>query len=90
MPWPVFADEIIIHLFQQDKKRLPRMGVRSLKSKIAINISVFLLIGMVSIDFVTMMTAQRTLIRAEVAKGRAVAKALNGYLLLPGMRDDPL
>lgn len=66
------------------------MGVRSLKSKIAINISVFLLIGMVSIDIVTMMTAQRTLIQAEVAKGRAVAKALNGYLLLPGMRDDPL
>ena len=39
------------------------MGARGLKTKIAVNITVFLLLGMVSIDIVTMLTAQRNLVR---------------------------
>jgi signal transduction histidine kinase len=49
------------------------MGTRGLKTKIAVNITVFLLIGMLSIDLVTMMTAQRSLIRSEILRGKAVA-----------------
>ena len=44
------------------------MFIRGLKTKIAINISVLLLLGMISIDLVTMMTAKRDLVRAEVSK----------------------
>jgi signal transduction histidine kinase len=57
------------------------MAARGLKTKIAVNITIFLLLGMLSIDLVTMMTAQRNLIRAETAKGKAVAKLLGDYLL---------
>ena len=49
------------------------MGMRGLKAKIAISITLFLLLGMFSIDLVTMMTAQNTLIRSEVAKGKSIA-----------------
>jgi signal transduction histidine kinase len=45
-----------------------RMFIRGLKTKIAINMAVLLLLGMISIDLVTMMTARRDLIRAEISK----------------------
>jgi two-component system, NtrC family, sensor kinase len=57
------------------------MAARGLKTKIAINITLFLLLGMVSIDLVTMMTAQRNLVRAETAKGKAVSRLLVDYLV---------
>jgi two-component system NtrC family sensor kinase len=56
------------------------VAARGLKTKIAINITMFLLLGMLSIDLVTMMTAQRNLIRAETAKGKAVARLIGDYL----------
>ncbi len=64
------------------------MAARGLKSKIAINISLFLLLGMVSIDLVTMLTAQRNLIRAEVAKGKAVSRLLGDYLIVHRIWED--
>lgn len=64
------------------------MAARGLKTKIAINITSFLLLGMLSIDLVTMMTAQRNLIRAETAKGKAVAKLLGDYLLAHPIWED--
>ena len=64
------------------------MAARGLKTKIAINITLFLLLGMVSIDFVTLMTAQRNLIRAEVAKGKAVSRLLGDYLIVHAIWDD--
>jgi signal transduction histidine kinase len=64
------------------------MAARGLKTKIAFNITIFLLLGMLSIDLVTMMTAQRNLIRAEMAKGKAVAKLLGDYLLVHPIWED--
>ncbi len=64
------------------------MAARGLKTKIAINITLFLLLGMVSIDFVTLMTAQRNLIRAEVEKGKVVSRLLGDYLIVHAMWDD--
>jgi len=64
------------------------MAARGLKTKIAINITLFLLLGMVSIDLVTLMTAQRNLIRAEVEKGKAVSRLVGDYLIVHTMWDD--
>jgi two-component system, NtrC family, sensor kinase len=64
------------------------MAARGLKTKIAINITLFLLLGMVAIDFVTLMTAQRNLIRAEIEKGKAVSRLLGDYLIVHAMWDD--
>jgi hypothetical protein len=57
------------------------MGARGLKAKITINFTLLLLLGMVSIDLVTMMTAHRNLIRSEVSKGKAIARLVAGYLI---------
>ncbi len=57
------------------------MGARGLKAKITINFTLLLLVGMVSIDLVTMMTAQRNLIRSEVSKGKGIARLVAGYLI---------
>jgi signal transduction histidine kinase len=57
------------------------MGARGLKAKITISFTLLLLVGMVSIDLVTMMTAQRNLIRSEVSKGKAIARLVAGYLI---------
>ena len=57
------------------------MGARGLKAKITINFTLLLLVGMVSIDLVTMMTAQRNLIRSEVSKGKAIARLVAGFLI---------
>jgi signal transduction histidine kinase len=64
------------------------MGVRGLKAKIAINFTLLLLLGMVSIDLVTMMTAQRNLIRSEVSKGKSVARMVSEYLLANPIWED--
>jgi len=49
------------------------MGARGLKTKISLNITVFLLIGMISIDVVTMLTAQRNLVRNELPRARPLS-----------------
>ncbi len=55
------------------------MIARGLKAKLAINLALLLLLGMLSIDLVTMVTAQRNLIRSEVSKGKAVSRLLADY-----------
>jgi signal transduction histidine kinase len=55
--------------------------MRGLKAKIAISITLFLLLGMFSIDLVTMMTAQNTLIRSEAAKGQSIAWMMGEFLV---------
>jgi signal transduction histidine kinase len=57
------------------------MTGRGLKAKIAVNITVFLLLGMLSIDLVTMMTAQHSLVRSEIAKGRMAAQLIAEWLI---------
>ncbi len=64
------------------------MGTRGLKTKIAVSITLFMLLGMFSIDFVTMMTAQSALIRSEVVKGQTVARLLGDYLLTHTVWED--
>jgi signal transduction histidine kinase len=53
------------------------MGARALKTKITLNLALLLLLGMAPIYFVTMVTAQRNLIRSEVSKAKAVAGLLS-------------
>jgi hypothetical protein len=65
------------------------MGARGLKTKIALNITVFLLIGMVSIDVVTMLTAQRNLVRNELSKGKALVRILREHLASNNPWEDP-
>lgn len=57
-----------------------RIGLRALKTKITFNLALLLLLAMFSIDLVTMVTAQRNLVRSEVSKGRAVSHLLATYL----------
>ena len=64
------------------------MGARGLKTKIAINITLSLFIGMFSINLVTMMTAQRNLIRAEISKGQTIARVLGDHLLIDLFAED--
>jgi signal transduction histidine kinase len=56
------------------------MGARALKTKITLNLALLLLLGMLSVDFVTTVTAQRNLIRAETSKGKALSGLITGYL----------
>lgn len=53
------------------------MGARALKTKITLNLALLLLLGMVPIYFVTMVTAQRNLIRSEISKAKAIAGLLS-------------
>jgi two-component system NtrC family sensor kinase len=55
--------------------------IRRLKTKIAVNIALLLLVAMVLIDLVITLTAQRDLIRAEVSKANAVISRLEDYVL---------
>ena len=57
------------------------MFIRGLKTKIAINMAVLLLTGMISIDLVTMMTARRDLIRAEISKADLLLSSVAQYLM---------
>ena len=44
------------------------MFVRRLRTKIAINLAILLLLAMILIDLVSMVTVRRELIRSEVSK----------------------
>lgn len=68
------------------------MLIRSLKTKIAINIAILLLLAMILIDLVTMVTVKRELIRSEVFKANLLLKSfahslINGKLLDGGRSD---
>jgi signal transduction histidine kinase len=56
------------------------MAARALKTKITLNLTMLLLLGMASIYLVTMVTAQRNLMRLEVSKARAIAGLLSSHL----------
>jgi len=57
------------------------MFPRGLKTKIAVNITILLLLGMLSINLVTMMTAKRDLIRAEVTKAFFFMAVIDEFLM---------
>jgi len=57
------------------------MLLRGLKSNIAINIGVILLVGMLLIGFVTMMTAQRDMVRSEILRGNLLISSINENLI---------
>lgn len=73
--------EINLNDVSRNDARDRHVGTRGLKTKIAISITLLLLLGMFSIDFVTMMTAQSNLVRSEVAKGQTIARLMGDYLL---------
>jgi signal transduction histidine kinase len=57
------------------------MGARALKTRITLNLAMLLLLGMASISLVTIMTAQRSLTRAEISKARAISGLLANSLV---------
>ena len=68
------------------------MFIRGLKTKIAINIAILLLLAMVLIDLVTIVTVKRELIRSEVFKAKLLLSSfehslLNGILAEGGRSD---
>lgn len=56
------------------------MVFRGLKSNILINIAVIVFIGMLLINFVTVMTVQRDLIRSEIARGHLLLSIIEQHL----------
>ena len=57
------------------------MLLRGLKSNIAINIAVILLVGMLLIEFVTIITAQRDMIRFEILRGKLLISSFKESLI---------
>ena len=57
------------------------MPLRGLKSNIAINIAVILLVGMLLIEFVTIITAQRDMIRFEILRGNLLISSFKESLI---------
>jgi signal transduction histidine kinase len=57
------------------------MLLRGLKSNIAINISIILLLGMLLIEFVTIITAQREMIRSEILRGNLLIHSFSETLI---------
>ncbi len=57
------------------------MPLRGLKSNIAINIAVILLVGMLLIEFVTIITAQRDMIRFEILRGNLLISSFKESLV---------
>ncbi|MEJ2099884.1 MAG: ATP-binding protein [Desulfobacterales bacterium] len=57
------------------------MLFRGLKTKIAFNIAILFFVAMLLINIVTVMTAQRDIVRNEVARGQFVLSALEADLL---------
>lgn len=57
------------------------MLLRGLKSNIAINIAVILLVGMLLIEFVTIITAQRDMIRSEILRGNLLISSFKESLV---------
>ena len=56
------------------------MFVRRLRTKIAMNLAMLLLVAMVLIDLVSMVTVRRELIRSEVSKANLLLAFLKGDL----------
>jgi two-component system NtrC family sensor kinase len=54
---------------------------RGLKTKIAFNLAILFFVAMLLINIVTVMTAQRDIVRKEVARGQFILSALEGDLL---------
>ena len=57
------------------------MLIRGLKTKIAFNIAILFFVAMLLVNIVTVMTAQRDIIRKEVSKGQFILSTLNTGLL---------
>lgn len=57
------------------------MPLRGLKPNIAINIAVILLVGMLLIEFVTIITAQRDMIRFEISRGNLLISSFKESLV---------
>ena len=57
------------------------MLLRGLKSNIAINIAVILLVGMLLIEFVTIITAQRGMTRFEILRGKLLISSFKESLI---------
>jgi two-component system, NtrC family, sensor kinase len=65
------------------------MLLRGLKSNIVINIAVILLLGMLLIEFVTIMTAQRDMIRFEISKGNLLISSFKESLINFSTQQNP-
>lgn len=65
------------------------MLLRGLKSNIAINIGIILLVGMLLIGFVTMMTAQRDMVRSEILRGNLLISSFNENLIHYSVQKNP-
>jgi len=59
------------------------MFARGLKTNTAINLAVFLLLAMLSIDFVMIIKAKRDLLQSEIAKGYLFITAIGNNLIKP-------
>lgn len=57
------------------------MFIRGLRTKIAFNLAILFLVAMLSINVVTVMTANRDIIRKEASKGHFILSALEADLL---------
>ena len=57
------------------------MLLRGLKSNIAINMAVILLVGMLLIEFVTIITTQRDMIRFEISRGNLLISSFKESLV---------
>ncbi len=57
------------------------MFIRGLKTKIAFNIAILFFVAMLLINIVTVMTAQREIIRREVSLGHFILSTLEADLL---------
>ena len=61
----------------------------SLKTNIAANLAVLLIIAMLFIDFIMVMTAQRNFIRSELSKGRLFSILIHKNMKIPAQGDIP-
>jgi len=66
------------------------MLLRGLKSNIAINIAVILLVGMLLIEFVTIITAQRDMIRFEISRGNLLISSFKESLVNFSAQKNPI
>lgn len=57
------------------------MFIRGLKTKIAFNIAILFLVAMLLVNIVTVMTAQRDIIRKEVSRGQFILSTIEADLL---------
>ncbi|MBW2442536.1 MAG: hypothetical protein JRH12_18820, partial [Deltaproteobacteria bacterium] len=57
------------------------MFIRGLKTKIAFNIAILFFVAMLLVNIITVMTAQRDIIRKEVSKGEFILSVIKTDLL---------